>query len=84
MLSVFILSATFPTIFLKIVPSSLLSIIAFNPLEGENSINVICEKESEASKWVKYIKEIIIYLQENKIIQRNIDFRHSLSNNSNS
>ena len=31
LLSVFILSATFPTIFLKIVPSSLLSINAFNP-----------------------------------------------------
>jgi hypothetical protein len=65
-------------------PEKCFSIIAFNPSEGENSINVICEKESEASKWVKYIKDIIIYLQENKIIQRNIGFRASLSNDSNS
>ena len=60
------------------------SIIAFEPSEGEYSINVICEKESEANKWVKYIKDIIIYLQENKIIQRNIDFRDSLTKDLNS
>lgn len=64
-------------------PEKCFSLIAFDPSEGENSINVICEKESEANKWVKFIKEIIIYLQENKIIQRNIDFRASLPNSSN-
>ena len=61
-------------------PSKCFSIIAFDPSEGDNSLNVICEKDAEANKWFKYIKEIIIYLQDNKIIQRNIDFRESLSN----
>ena len=72
--------------FYRSIPESekCFSIIAFDPSEGEYSINVICEKESEADKWLKYIKDIIIYLQENKIIKRNIEFRASLSKESNS
>ena len=51
------------------------SIIAFDPNGGgEQSINVICDKKSETNKWIRYIKDIIIFLQENKRILKNINF----------
>ena len=50
------------------------SIIGFHPIEGQKSINVICEKESEADKWINYMKIVINYLQENKRIKKNINF----------
>jgi len=50
------------------------SIIAFNQSEGYKSINVICDKEADINKWVNYIKDLISYFQNNKRIQRNIDF----------
>ena len=50
------------------------SIIGFDPIEGQKSINVICEKESEADKWISYMKIVINYLQENKRIKKNINF----------
>ena len=53
------------------------SIIALHPLEGQKSINVICDKESEVDKWINYIKIIIAYLQENKTIKKNISFNNS-------
>ena len=52
------------------------SIIAFHPSEGTKSINVICKKENEVDKWVKYIKEILIYFQENQRITRNIIYNN--------
>ena len=53
------------------------SIIAFDPIEGEKSINIICEKESEVDKWINCIKIIIGYLQENKAINKNINFQNN-------
>ena len=50
------------------------SIISLHPTEGQKSINVICEKESEVDKWINYIKIIIAYLQDNKRINKNITF----------
>ena len=50
------------------------SIIGFHPIEGQKSINVICEKESEVDKWISYMKIVINYLQENKRIKKNINF----------
>lgn len=50
------------------------SIIGFHPTEGQKSINVICEKESDADKWLNYMKIVISYLQENKRIKKNIKF----------
>ena len=50
------------------------SIIAFNHSEGYKSINVICDKETDINKWVNYIKDLIVYFQDNKRIQRNINF----------
>ena len=50
------------------------SIIGFHPTEGQKSINVICEKESDADKWLNYMKIVISYLQENKKIKKNIKF----------
>ena len=50
------------------------SIISLNPTEGQKSINVICEKESEVDKWINFIKIIIGYLQDNKRIKKNITF----------
>ena len=53
------------------------SIIALHPLEGQKSINVICDKESEVDKWINFIKIIVVYLQENKTIKKNINFNNS-------
>ena len=55
-------------------PNLCFSIIAFHPEEGQKTINIICEKESEVDKWINYMKKVIVYLQETNRIKKNVEF----------
>ena len=45
------------------------SIIGPATIDGVKSINIECETEQDAAKWVNYLETVVIFLRKTKVIK---------------